>query len=116
MNRRSLGLTISETRGTTEFIAPLGHYSHRLKTDFAVLEALLNLFAILLPSFSAPQKRTSYIQDVFFNSGNDVINLLDGQPAREWDETATKVIDILANSDISLCAVISIPYAMLIGY
>ena len=77
MNRRSLGLTISETRGTTEFIAPLGHYSHRLKTDFAVLEALLNLFAILLPSFSAPQKRTSYIQDVFFNSGNDVINLLD---------------------------------------
>ncbi|KAL5511543.1 hypothetical protein ACEPAH_4760 [Sanghuangporus vaninii] len=83
LGARSLGLTISKTR------------------DFAVLETLLNLFAILLPSSSAPPKRSSYIQDVFFDRGKDVLDLLDGQSAREWDETATKVLDILASSDIS---------------
>ncbi|KAL5490409.1 hypothetical protein ACEPAI_5242 [Sanghuangporus weigelae] len=83
LGARSLGLTISKTR------------------DFAVLETLLNLFAILLPSSSAPPKRSSYIQDVFLDRGKDVLDLLDGQSAREWDETATKVLDILASSDIS---------------
>ncbi|KAL5529125.1 hypothetical protein ACEPAG_5099 [Sanghuangporus baumii] len=83
LGARSLGLTISKTR------------------DFAVLETLLNLFAILLPSSSAPPKRSSYIQDVFLERGKDVLDLLDGQSAREWDETATRVLDILASSDIS---------------
>ncbi|OCB84337.1 hypothetical protein A7U60_g9017 [Sanghuangporus baumii] len=83
LGARSLGLTISKTR------------------DFAVLETLLNLFAILLPSSSAPPKRSSYVQDVFFDRGKDVLDLLDGQSAREWDETATKVLDILVSSDIT---------------
>ncbi|EJD05940.1 uncharacterized protein FOMMEDRAFT_166245 [Fomitiporia mediterranea MF3/22] len=65
-------------------------------------ETLLNLFAILLPSASVGRdERHAFIQDVFTTCGETVSDLLEGAQTGEWDETSTKVVDILAASDIS---------------
>ena len=98
--RQTLGLTISKTRGMA-LLLPRPPISNSIK-DFAVLETLLNLFAILLPSSSAPQKRSSYIKEVFRDCGEEIIDLLNAAPTKDWDETAAKVIDSLAEADISL--------------
>lgn len=108
IDRHALGSLISKTRGVTDhFSLKRNVTDERLVSEFAVLEALLNLFAILLPSSTTPQKRTSYIRDVFSEYAN-IIELLDGMTSGQWDETAAKVIDILAASDISLYVVLAI--------
>lgn len=78
-------------------------------SDFVVLETLLNLFAILLPSASTSKGdlRNVYIRDVFSDKASKIASLLDSMSNRDWDATATKVIDILAASDIKLCVTMS---------
>ncbi|KAH8117458.1 hypothetical protein DFH11DRAFT_1741458, partial [Phellopilus nigrolimitatus] len=97
---RSLGMAISETRGkSTQMIVDY----------FAVLEVLLNLFARLLPSSSlSRQKHSTFIRDVFLsnfaaysNCGTKIVDLLEKVAGKDWDETATKLFDILSVSEIS---------------
>ncbi|KAI0957280.1 hypothetical protein AcW1_005724 [Taiwanofungus camphoratus] len=81
--------------------------------DFLVLEALLNLFARILPStknsVSGRAKRTAFIQSVFMSSpppesasaGHQVADLLEHIAVSEWEEMASKIIAIMAESNIS---------------
>lgn len=78
--------------------------------DFSALENLLNLFARLLPFYTASKERhNDYIRDVFSSEylglecSKMCLDLLDGVGVDDWDETCTKLIDIVAQSDISLC-------------
>lgn len=78
--------------------------------EFAVLESLLNLFARLLPSSSSSQKKYEVFIDQVYsknfdqykNCGSRVIELLHHAPRNDWEETATRIIDIFAKADITL--------------
>jgi hypothetical protein len=82
-----------------------------LRLGFLVLESLLNLFAIILPSTnnspSGRTKRTQFIKDVFdspqtFTCGQEVMQVLESVSTSDWETTAMSIIDILAESNIAL--------------
>ncbi|KAI5124503.1 hypothetical protein M0805_003028 [Coniferiporia weirii] len=91
MGGHSLGMVISKTR------------------DFAVLEVLFNLFARILPSFSASRKKhSSFIRDVFWDNfaefpgcGVKIVRLLENTTGKDWEETTTKLFDMLSDADVS---------------
>lgn len=82
--------------------------------DYLPLEGLLNLFARALPSTNKSAagraRRTAYIQSVFVASatpeakatGREVAGLLEDVPSSDWEETAARIIDALANGNIAL--------------
>ncbi|TFK42893.1 hypothetical protein BDQ12DRAFT_297633 [Crucibulum laeve] len=75
--------------------------------DFLAAEALLELFANLLPSLNGPTgrgKRTAYIKETFnpafFTCSEEIITLLENITTIDWSVTAIKIMDTLATSDI----------------
>ena len=82
--------------------------------DYLALEALLTLFARLLPSskdsHSNKSKRTAYIQSVFLSPqhsehtsvGQSIAKLLEQEPSREWEETSQRIVEALATASLTL--------------
>ncbi|KAI0333417.1 hypothetical protein GY45DRAFT_1359668 [Cubamyces sp. BRFM 1775] len=81
--------------------------------DYLALEGLLNVFARALPSThntaSGRAKRTAYIQSVFItrappeltSTGRIIADLLENVPTSDWEETALKIVDVLAKANIT---------------
>ncbi|KAI0771692.1 hypothetical protein BD413DRAFT_613184 [Trametes elegans] len=81
--------------------------------DYLALEGLLNLFARAIPSTrssaSGRSKRTAYIHSVFRSStppellavGSEVAELLENVPSGNWEETASKIVDVLSKGNIT---------------
>ncbi|KAI0820712.1 hypothetical protein BC628DRAFT_1395979 [Trametes gibbosa] len=81
--------------------------------DYLAIEGLLNVFARTIPSThnspSGRSKRTAYIDSVFRSctlpeaiaAGSKIAELLANVPTSNWEETALKIVDILANGNIS---------------
>lgn len=82
--------------------------------DYLALEALLTLFARLLPSAKDPHsnnpKRTAYIQSVFLSPqhsehasvGRTIAKLLEQEASKEWEETSSRIVETLAAANTSL--------------
>ncbi|KAF8892601.1 hypothetical protein BD779DRAFT_1784199 [Infundibulicybe gibba] len=73
--------------------------------DFLAIEALLQLFAKLLPSVAGGrEKRTEFINQVFdpltFSTGREIVGLLNSISSTDWDVTSLKIMDILAETDM----------------
>ena len=76
-------------------------------TDYVPLENLLTLFARIMPPSTAPEKRLAFIKATFittktFATGGNIVKLLENDTVREWELTATKIVDELANAEKSL--------------
>jgi hypothetical protein len=78
--------------------------------DFLAIEALLELFANLLPSTKpkgGQEKRSQFISEVFNPSfcacSEKVVEILTSLSTSEWDAVSLKIIDALGSSDITLC-------------
>lgn len=79
-------------------------------SDFLVLEALLNLFARMIPSTNntaaGRTRRTAFIRSVFLSRGGStsekLVAILEDVPTSDWDQTASKLVETLADSDITL--------------
>lgn len=76
--------------------------------DFLAIEALLELFAKILPSTSSKdglEKRDAFIQEVFdptnFAGSKEVVHTLKTISVTDWEATFLKILDILARFDIS---------------
>ena len=76
--------------------------------DFLAIEALLELFAKLLPSTKSKdglEKRDAFIQEVFnpaiFASSKEVVQTLKTISVTDWETTFLRILDILAGVDIS---------------
>jgi hypothetical protein len=76
--------------------------------DYLALEQLLILLAYLLPSTEGKAagraKRLGFLRDCFEDStqrGKDLIELLKYVASPDWEETADKIVDILAR-DLSV--------------
>ncbi|OBZ66573.1 hypothetical protein A0H81_13373 [Grifola frondosa] len=81
--------------------------------DYLAIESLLNLFARVLPSTnnsaSGRTQRTAFIQSVFVSPttpevtvmGQEVAALLEHVPTRDWEETASKIVDVLGRGNIA---------------
>ncbi|KAH8102856.1 hypothetical protein BXZ70DRAFT_753932 [Cristinia sonorae] len=91
----------------------LGVHFWRTK-DYLVLEALLTLFARILPTTektaAGREARTRFLRSVFISSltdekhkktAHDIVKLLENLRSSVWEPTAAKIMKILANSDIS---------------
>ncbi|TCD62256.1 hypothetical protein EIP91_007133 [Steccherinum ochraceum] len=85
-----------------------------LTRDYLVLEALLTLFARMLPvtnnTASGRASRSAFIRGVFISSaenpkaekaGEEIASLLEHLTSKSWEPTGAKIFDILANLDIS---------------
>ena len=79
--------------------------------DYLALEALLTLFARLLPSAKdSHPKRAAYIQSVFLSPqhsehasvGRTIAKLLEQEASKEWEETSSKIVEALAAASTSL--------------
>ncbi|KAI0368429.1 hypothetical protein BV20DRAFT_1054014 [Pilatotrama ljubarskyi] len=81
--------------------------------DYLALEGLLNLFARALPSThnsaSGRSKRTAYIHSVFkacappesVTTANRIAELLENVTTSDWEETALRIVDLLAQGNIA---------------
>ncbi|KAF4615266.1 hypothetical protein D9613_002790 [Agrocybe pediades] len=81
-----LGLTISQTRG------------------FLALEAILDLFATLLPPMRGGRaKRTDFIDKVFdpllYTASKQIRSCLESTSNPDWRQTAAEIMELLAQSD-----------------
>lgn len=81
--------------------------------DFLVLENILNLFARMIPTTGGTAagraNRSAFIRSVFVNSspddvqtGEKLAKMLEKVPTSDWEETASKIVAILAASNIAL--------------
>lgn len=81
--------------------------------DFLVMENILNLFARMIPSTngnaSGRAERSAFIRAVFVQSspddvktGDELAKMLERVPTSDWDLTASKIVNILATSNIAL--------------
>lgn len=81
--------------------------------DFLVLENILNLFARMIPATAGTAagraNRNAFIRSVFVDSspddaetGNKLAKMLETIPTADWEQTASKIIDVLAASNIAL--------------
>lgn len=106
MDSKRLGKAIAGTYGTIVLDILSGN-THVISEDFSALEMLLNLFARLLPSSASATKRSAFIKDVFQNGSlspstcSAIARLIENSAAKDWEVTATKVLDILSKSDMS---------------
>ena len=78
------------------------------------MEALLTLFARLLPSVkdshSNNPKRAAYIKAVFLSPqhsehasiGQSIAKLLEQEPSNEWEETSLRIVETLATANMAL--------------
>ncbi|KAF9466380.1 hypothetical protein BDZ94DRAFT_1319635 [Collybia nuda] len=76
--------------------------------DYLALEALLELFAKLLPSTKSKggrEKRTRFIGEVFNSSvltcGAEITHILGSISSNDWELTSTKIMDALARADLA---------------
>ncbi|KAH9933688.1 hypothetical protein B0H21DRAFT_825760 [Amylocystis lapponica] len=81
--------------------------------DYLALESLLHLFACVLPSTNnsatGRAKRTAFIQTVFVSSpppesaaaGQTVADILEHVLTSQWEETALKIVNVLAIANIT---------------
>ncbi|KAI0352490.1 hypothetical protein OH77DRAFT_1513260 [Trametes cingulata] len=81
--------------------------------EYLPLEGLLNLFARALPSThnstSGRSKRTAYIHSVFtacsppdsIVTAKEIAELLENVPTSNWEETALRIVDLLAEGNIA---------------
>ncbi|KAI8984848.1 hypothetical protein BD414DRAFT_489438 [Trametes punicea] len=81
--------------------------------DYLALEGLLNVFARALPSThnsaSGRARRTAYIKSVFttcpppeaVSSGAQIAEMLENVPTSNWEDTALRIVDVLADAMIA---------------
>ncbi|KAF8232358.1 hypothetical protein L208DRAFT_943495 [Tricholoma matsutake] len=76
--------------------------------DFLAIEALLELFAKLLPSTKSKgglEKRSAFIHEVFdpatIAGSEQVVHVLKTISVTDWETTFLKILDILAGADVS---------------
>lgn len=80
-------------------------------SDFSALEGLLNIFGVIQPACKkSKEEYNAFVRDVFSdqietfsNCRERIMELLASASRGDWEEAATKVIDILSASNISLC-------------
>ena len=77
--------------------------------DFEILEALLSLFARIVPSDHSKSKKSAFLRDVFISKGAEregcgqtIVKLLEADNTKVWDETSVEIVDILAASNSNL--------------
>jgi hypothetical protein len=73
------------------------------------IEALLELFAKLLPSTRGKnglEKRNAFIKEVFdptvFTCSGEIVHFLTTVSTNDWEETFLRILDILGRADITL--------------
>lgn len=74
--------------------------------DFLALDSLFTLLARLLPTTqNGREKRSEFIQDVFMQPdvayGPELIRILEHIESEDWNDTAARLLDVLAKHDIS---------------
>ncbi|KAJ3554816.1 hypothetical protein NM688_g2911 [Phlebia brevispora] len=80
--------------------------------DYLVMENILNLFAQIIPrtngTVAGRTERTAFVRSVFLQSTPDdiktaeeIVKLLERVPSSDWDQTAAKIVDLLASSNIA---------------
>ncbi|KAF9036755.1 hypothetical protein BJ165DRAFT_604554 [Panaeolus papilionaceus] len=103
---RYLGLIIYITSDPTDITSSqIGEMISKVK-DFLVLEAVLMLFGYLTPPLKkGRESRTTFIKEVFnlstFPAHDRIVSLADSSAPDKWDSTLTKIVAILAESDLS---------------
>ena len=90
-----------------------------MRSDILALDSLLTVFARGLPSTlnstTGKSKRTAYIHSIFVRTqppevkeiGTHIADMLEHVASNEWDETASRIIAVLADNDITLYALLS---------
>ena len=84
-----------------------------LWTDYLVIENILNLLARMIPSTndrsSGRMERRAFIRSVFVESspddtktGEELSKMLNHVTSSDWDQTASRIIDVLAASNMAL--------------
>ena len=87
--------------------------AHVSEADYLVVENILNLFARMIPptngNAAGRAERDTFIRSVFVQSspenartGEKLVKILENVPTSDWDQTAQKIIDTLANCNIAL--------------
>jgi len=78
-------------------------------TDFLAIESLLDIICTLIPPIkNGLEKRSQFIKEIFdpelFQCSKCILQILESIMDGDWSITAVKIIEALANSDISLSA------------
>jgi hypothetical protein len=101
-----MGTILSQTKGICD--QSICYLILKYVTEFLAIEALLELFAKLLPSTKnkgGSEKRDTFIRQVFdpavIAGSNEVFHVLKTISASDWEATFFKIIDILARTDNS---------------
>lgn len=108
-NRHRIGLALARLQGRDSASCARTSLSSPCP-DFLPIEALLELFANLLPSAKAvggKEKRAQFIEQVFnakyFSNSQDIVGVLEGVVS-DWSATSQKISDLIASEKLSLCA------------
>jgi hypothetical protein len=89
-------------------------FFHSIYTDYLVMESILNLFARMIPpsgsTVAGRATRRAFIQSVFVESspddvktGEKLADMVEHVSTPEWDQTASRIVEVLAASNIGLC-------------
>lgn len=84
-----------------------------MSTDYLVLESILNLFARMIPASGSTAAgraaRGAFIHSVFVESspddaktGEQLAHMVEHVSTPDWEQTASKIVDVLAASRIEL--------------
>lgn len=109
-------MVLWQTKGKLQQLIDVPSSSNSRSVDFLAIEALLELFAKLLPSIQSPdgrKKRECFIRDVFdsalFPCSKEVVQLMGHTTTTDWNQISVKITDILAKTDISLSVSLAPP-------
>jgi hypothetical protein len=99
-------MILSHSKGISDRF--VNFFLFRTVPDFLAIEALLELFAKLLPSTKSRgglNKRDAFIHEVFdpamVAGSEEVVHILKTISVTDWEATFLKILDILARADIS---------------
>lgn len=100
--RFRIGLALARLQGSSRRVSNkliLNCFS----SDLLAIEALLELFANLLPSakvISAREKRTQFVKEVFdrvnFPNYEEILKMLDPAVISDWGITSQRISDLIA--------------------
>lgn len=100
-------MILSHSKGTSNQVAHFFLFKDAV-LDFLAIEALLELFAKLLPSTKSKgglEKRSAFIHEVFdpatIAGSEQVVHVLKTISVTDWETTFLKILDILAGADVS---------------
>lgn len=106
-HRQQIGIILSHSKGISFGLAQC-RLTHTV-LDFLAIEALLELFAKLLPSTKSRdglEKRNTFVDEVFnpaiIAGSKEAVHILKTISTTDWEDTFTRILDVLAKANLSL--------------